>query len=177
MSLKRKIKNWIKKNNVLDVLIFGSFVRGKSNYNDIDLCILIKDDDEDKVLDLIDSLGSLSEELQVNHITEKELIFGKGLSKTLIEEGMSVVNNKKLSKVLGFKAMSLVFYSLDKFSNSERVRFHYMLKGRNSKGVLEEVKGKIVGGGVILLPVSEEDNFKEVLEDWNVKYRIDRVLI
>ena len=53
-----------------------------------------------------------------------------------------------------------------------------MLKGRyGSKGMLKEVQGKFLGTGSILVPTEKEDLLKEIFDKWDVKYKIDRILI
>jgi len=175
---KNKIKTWIKKNKVPDVIIFGSYVRYKDNPRDIDLCILIKNEQEKDSLELIELLkNKLDERFQINIITEHELINGNTLSKTLFSEGISIKKNRKFAENIGFKPKSLFKYSLKKFSPSKRVRFHYLLKGRNSEGILKEVNGSLIGNGVLIIDTEKEDLFKKILKDWNVEFEIIRILI
>lgn len=180
--MKKKIKKWIKENKVVDVILFGSLKRGKSKPNDIDLCILINDIDENKSLDLVDSLNKLTNKLKINtHInilTLSNFILGDTLTKTLIIEGFSIRNNKDYCNVINFASKSLFIYNLKKFSSSKRVRFHYLLKGRYGRiGLLKETKGEFVGSATIMVPVDKEDVLKEVFDTWKVDYKISRILL
>ncbi|MBD3249798.1 hypothetical protein GF336_07160 [Candidatus Woesearchaeota archaeon] len=181
-SVKKKIKPWIKNKGVVDVLIFGSSQRGKYKPNDIDLCILVKEKDEKRSLNLVDSLGKQTDSFkiksQINILTLSEFIEGNSLAKTLMLEGLSIKNNKPLHKIMGFDSRSLFEYSLKKFSSSKRVKFHYLLKGRyNSKGILQEAGGKILGTGTIMVPTAKEDLLKEIFDQWQVDYNINRILL
>lgn len=171
------IKKWIKKSKVIDVILFGSSVRGKTKAGDIDLCILIRDEDEKKSIDLVDSLGKLLLNSHVSILTLSGAVSGNPLVKTLIQEGVSIRNKKFFSLLFGFSNKSLFIYSLKTFSPSKRVRFHYMLQGRGSKGVLKEVDGRFIGSGTILVPTSKEDILKEVFDYWKVDYKIERILV
>ncbi|MEA2038031.1 MAG: nucleotidyltransferase domain-containing protein [Nanoarchaeota archaeon] len=171
------IKKWMKKNNVPDVVLFGSSLRGKFKPRDIDLGVLIKDEDEKKSIDLVDSLSKLIPDSHINILTLSSFIGGNSISKTLMQEGYSIKRNNDFSLLLGFSHKSMFVYSLRSFSPSKRVRFHYMLKGRKSKGVLKEVEGKFIGTGSIIVPTSKEDILKEVFDYWNVDYKILRVLL
>lgn len=176
------IKKWIQKEQVLDVIQFGSSQRGKSNPNDIDLCIIIFDIYEKRSLDLINSLGKITDKeeykIQINILTASSFVSGNSLVKTLFEEGWSIRHAKKFSEVFGFNNKSLFIYSLKNFSSLNRVKFHYMLKGRyGAEGVLNEVKGKFVGTGSIIVPTEKEDILKEIFEKWSVKYTIERMLV
>jgi len=177
----RIIKGWIRKNKVSDVILFGSFMRGKSLPNDIDLCILIKDSDEKKSLDLVDSLAQGLKEskfkFQINILTSNDFVGGNSLAKTLLNEGFSIREGKKFAKVLGLKNESLFTYSLKNFNASKRVKLHYLLNGRNgAKGILKEIQGQLVGKGAILIPTEKEDILKEIFDNWKVKYNIKRAL-
>jgi predicted nucleotidyltransferase len=177
----RKIKSWILRNKVEDVIIFGSYMRGKINPNDIDLCILIKEKYETKSLDLIDSLGKLTDEFKskfhISILTLSSFVNGDTLTKTLLNEGFSIKKNKKLSHIFGYYNKSLFIYSLNNFSSTKRVKFHYLLKGRyESKGILNELKGKFLGTGTIIIESEYEDRLKEIFDKWDVKYKIKRVL-
>lgn len=178
----KKIKDWIKKEKVIDVILFGSVIRGRIKPSDIDLCILVKDKEEKRSLDLIDSLGRLLDEnnfkIHINILTDNNFISGNTLAKTLLTEGFSIKNGKNFSKIFGLENKSIFVYSLKEFSSSKRVKFHYVLRGRyGNKGVLEEINGRFLGSGSIILPTTGEDCLKEVFGMWNVKYRVFRTLI
>ncbi len=177
---QKKIKSWIRKSNVSDVVVFGSFVRAKTLPGDIDLCIIINEQDEPKSIDLV---GSLSEELediplkfQINILTEKSFFSGNSLASTLLSEGISI-SGEPLAERLGYSAASLFLYSLKGFNASKRVRFHYLLAGRGKDGVLKDTDGKILGDGVLLVPTGKEDAISEVFKMWDVHFTIRRVLM
>lgn len=177
-----KIKDWINKNKVLDVMIFGSFVRGKTKPGDVDVCILIKDEDEKKSLDLVSSLGEITDKLElkfhINILTTSAFATGDTLAKTLLAEGYSIKSNKSFASVFSLTNKSLFVYTLKHFTNSQRVKFHYLLKGRyGAKGILKETEGSFLGTGTIMVPVEKEDLLKEIFDQWQVKYTIQRILL
>ena len=52
------------------------------------------------------------------------------------------------------------------------------MKGRyGSKGMLNEAQGRFLGAGSIIVPTEKEDLLKAVFDKWDVKYKINRVLI
>lgn len=177
----KKIKSWVKKNNVFDVIVFGSVAKGKENPRDIDLCILIKDEDEKKGLDLVDSIGKVTDSFKgkyhINILSIDEFLSGNMLGKTLLSEGFSIKNNKMFSSVLNFESKVIFIYSLKSFSSSKRVQFHYLLRGRyGSKGILKEVEGKLLSPGIILVGADKEDMLREIFDRWNINYKIERIL-
>ncbi len=177
----KTIKSWIKKTKASDVIMFGSFVRGKSHPNDVDLCILIKDSDEKKTLELVDSLAQVLKDskfkFQINILTLSDFIGGNSLAKTLFNEGFSMRGGKKFAQVFGFKNQSLFTYSLKNFNASKRVKLHYLLNGRaGATGILKEIKGSLIGKGAIIVPTENEDSLKEVFDKWKVSHKIERAL-
>src|SRR3989338_1375959 len=109
-SLQLKIKPWIRRNGINDVILFGSVVRGKLHPSDYDLCLILGEEQEKKVLDLIDSLAKeLSVfKVQVNRLTISDFLDGKNtLVKTLLIEGISIKTGKTLAQKYGFEAKTL----------------------------------------------------------------------
>ena len=181
-SVIKKIKPWIQKHKVIDVIIFGSFMRGKFSPRDIDICIIINDTDEKKSIDLVNSLGELTDELEyefhINILTSSAFVSGNTLARTILNQGYSIRKNKSFASVLGFKNKSLFAYTLKHFSSSKRVKFHYLLKGRyGAKGVLAEAEGEFLGTGTIIIPAEKEDFLKEIFDKWDVKYKINKILL
>lgn len=176
-----KIKTWIKKNKVIDVILFGSSVRGNLEPKDIDLCIVIPDSEEKNSLELVDSLNKiaskLSEKYHINILTISSFLSSNTLSKTLLIEGFSIKHNKPFSRVFNLESKSMFKYSLKHYTPSKRVRFHYLLNGRyGTIGILKEVKGHLVSNGVIIVPTSKEDLLKKILDQWQVNYKVTRIL-
>ena len=183
-ELSSEIKNiraWAKKNKVVDVVLFGSHAREKSRPNDIDICIIINDCDEKNSIDLVDSLGKVTDKssfkFQINILASSAVASGASLTKSLLTEGISLMHNQSFSSVFGFRNRSIFTYSLRRFGSSKKVRFHYLLRGRyGSAGILKEVEGTLLGNGIIEVPTAKEDALKEVRELWKVDYKIQRAL-
>ncbi len=175
-----KIKKWLRENNAIDAVLFGSYVRSKDNPKDIDICLIIPDAKEKESIDLLSSFKQIfqKENIHVTILTEKEFIIsGNPLVKTLLNEGVSITKNESLSKIYGFENQTLFTYSLNGFKPSDRVRFHYALRGRRgTKGVLSEAKAKMLGGGIIAVSTNKEDLIKSVFDMWGVKYKTNRIL-
>jgi len=181
-GLEKEIRAWIQKTSVRDVIIFGSLMRGKGKPGDIDLCILIEGGDEKKSLDLVHSLAAITDRytkfiFQINIITEKQLIEGNTLTRAIVTEGFSIKKSLKIAEIWGFQSKSLFIYTLKGFSPSDRVKFHFVLRGRyGNAGVLEEVKGKLLSPGAIMVPAEYEDKMKEVFNAWKIPHRITNML-
>jgi len=176
------LKLWIKKEKVIDLILFGSSVRDKSHPKDLDLCILINDQDENKSFDLIESLAQhtkkIPQKVQINILKTSDFWNGNTLTKTLLQEGISIRYATPLASRFGFESQSIFLYSLKHFTPSQRVRFHYMLNGRyGTKGMLHILQAQLWNPGTISLPIYHEDRLKEIFALWKVKYNLKRILI
>ncbi len=179
-SLQSKIKLWIKRNGINDVILFGSLVRGKLHPSDLDLCIMLEENQESKALDLVHSLAKeLSEfKVQVNHLTTGDFLDGKNtLIKTVLIEGISIKTGKAMAQKYGFEAKTLFFYTFNNPTASEKVRFHYLLQGRyGRKGLLSRLAGKLLSERVIEVSLYNEEPLKEALKQWPVEFTVRRIL-
>ena len=181
-SLRQKCKKWIQKEQVLDVVLFGSSVRGKRTPRDIDLCILLRNGQEKRTLELIQSLhqhlDTLNLKFHLTALTEETFIQGKEtIIATLLQEGISLARGKLFSTRFGLIPYSLFFYSLQGASPSRRVRFHYLLRGRGKRtGVLSTLQGELLRDGIVMVPTENEDTFQEILLQWKVTFTGRRIL-
>jgi len=167
-------------NEIVDVILFGSAVRGKDNPRDIDVLIIFnKKEDTDISYELRKKMEKLGYNTEITNRTYKNLFDSSFLPReNILSEGYSVILNKSLSEGFGYKPFSLFTYSLKKLSKSKRIIFHYALKGRNKKsGILEKMRGIKLGSLGILIPIENTENFEKFMKYWNVQFRKFDILI
>jgi predicted nucleotidyltransferase len=177
-SLMNKIKKWIVKENIIDAVLFGSAVKGKDNPTDIDICLIVPEEKES--LELVEKFKKVaSDSFHVSMISGKDFINGNNtLVKTLISEGISVLKNAPLADVFSFENKTLFMYSLKGFKPTDRVKFHYALRGRRgTTGLIEDVGAELLSDGILSVPSAKEKIVTDVFKLWNVKFRAKHVLI
>ncbi|MBN1156556.1 nucleotidyltransferase domain-containing protein [Candidatus Woesearchaeota archaeon] len=176
---RNEIRKWVAREGIIDVVIFGSTVRGKTSPNDIDVCLIIPVTVEKKAIDIAASFRKEFGEFHVSVMTDNDFVKGRHtLVKTLLTEGASVMNGESVSKLFGFNNETLFTYALAGFRPADRVRFHYLLRGRRgAKGILKETKAQILGDGVLIVPTEKEDVIREVFEKWKVKFKSRKMLV
>lgn len=78
-----------------------------------------------------------------------------------------------------FKKECVLFtYSTKHMSSSDKVRFHYSLKGRNKQqGLLKTVDGKHLGSTVLLIPKEQEAYVDEYFAVWNIPYKKHSIIL
>ncbi|MBT3262584.1 nucleotidyltransferase domain-containing protein [Candidatus Woesearchaeota archaeon] len=182
-TFKSEIKKFLKENSneILDVILFGSAMKGKENPKDIDLLILYsvkKNIDKSyEFKKILKSKGFLVETIDK---TYKELIEGSFKAvEGILAEGFSFKNNNLLSQNLGYMNLILFKYDLINLNKSERMRFYYSLYGRTKeqKGIIQELNSIKFSDSIILCPANNSEEMSEYLNSWKIKHLKFPILI
>lgn len=163
------------KDIILDIVLFGSCVKNKLNPADIDVAVILKNTKETEILGLMNLFDSFFDEGTHLNILLIETIFINPLFKNLLNEGVSLLDNRALYERFGYESGSVFSFNLTKLEKSKKVLFYYALRGKkNQEGLLKKSNGKIIGRSVVYIPVNFVDDFKEFLEEHNIDfYRMD----
>jgi predicted nucleotidyltransferase len=179
---KSEIHAFYKANHdcILDIIVFGSSLKGKENPNDIDILIIYTDTKSiDKGYALKKSLKAKGYEADITEKTYHEL-FSESFQarEAFLSEGYSLIKNKSISGGLGFTNLSLFRYELKGFSKTDRMRFYYSLNGRGDKqGILARYYAIKFSESIILCPMENLENLKEYFVQWNIKFEEFPILI
>lgn len=162
---------------VIDIVIFGSAVKGKEEPRDIDIAVLLKNEDYilfDSLVKQIRKISALKMQFELLPIDK---ILKEPLFLTLLHEGVSCKNKKPFAEMLKTKSIMLVTYTLGNLNKSQKTLFGYALRGRtNSKGVLDKLGGETVGRSGFIIPVNNFEKIKELLNCWDVKFAVRRLI-
>ena len=172
------IRSVYKKNHtILDIILFGSIVRGKKYPKDIDILVLFSRSIDDKIASEIENLLKQSEyNFQVTTATYSDLFSPAFLPRDTLFDGISLITGKQLSDGFGYKNFVLFKYSLKGFTNSKRVKFFYALKGRYKEGILNEM-GYRLGKDAFLIFSDKSEEFRAFLNLWQVDYQEIEILM
>ncbi len=176
----RKFYN-LSKGAILDIILFGSALKGKDNPKDIDLLILFKDN---KDFDLSYKLKKILEKHGCN-AEIKESAYGDFMispskaKDSIISEGYSLVYNQFLAKGFGFDNFILFKYELKGMNKSQRMRFYYGLYGRTKQqsGILKKLKAIKFSESIFLCPVENAEQMKDFFSSWKMKFREFPIMI
>lgn len=183
-QLRKKLDlSWIKKNSIWDIVVYGSYARGKLDARDIDVAILLekKSSVRNKMV--------LCQQLR-HKLSEKEIIFDvKAVNfadflnagflgrESILAEGYSILKQDYLAERFGFNAQAIVEYSLKDLTLSEQKMLYYALRGRKKgEGILSKLGGRIVSKGVLQVPTRHYEEIKSVLEQHGVMFIVNFVL-
>ncbi len=174
------IKKFLKQKGILDIILFGSIVRGKEKPEDIDLLILYcKKQDIELNFRIRKELEKIGLNPEIVGKTYKEAFDPEFLAReSILQEGYSMKKRKFLASCFGYSNFVLLKYKLQKMNKSERMRFYYSLYGRGGKkGVLEKNSCYKFSESIIISPVERLEEIKSFLESWKIKYVEIPVLI
>ena len=166
--IKNKLKSYLKDKRILDMILFGSIVKGKSLPNDIDIAFITNENIQPAIENFHISILKPSN-FFVNPPT---------LINTLLREGYSLKFNKPFSQRYSFSNKVLFVYSLKGLSASKKVKIVNILRGKNKeKGMVEENNGEWVANQVFLCPIGAENLFVKFLANFNINFKKSYILI
>lgn len=157
-TLALKLKKTLEKHKeIIDILLFGSTVKGKITASDLDVAIITSGMAE---------RGAIKEEIRL--VLKKKIDlqvvtiadYDQFIWITLLREGYSVKHQQYLYEKQGIKPVVLYKYSLKPLGASKKVMFERALK--NFKGV-ERLSNR-----VILVPIKISGEFSDFLKNWDI---------
>ena len=106
-----KLKKTIEKYDLEDIIVFGSFVKGKTIPRDIDVCLIFK---ENISLNVVrDVQLRLGDNFHVSSLSIDNFFDKKhNLSQTLLFEGISAKSGKRLSEIYSTDSYGLYYYDI-----------------------------------------------------------------
>ncbi|MFH1849360.1 MAG: nucleotidyltransferase domain-containing protein [archaeon] len=169
-----------KNKNIFDIVIYGSIAKGKETPNDIDIVVVFLSGSLRQRMDRLQEIKQKArkfDKLDMKQILLHELFSAAFMARTgILEEGISVFQNRKFSETLGFRSYTLFSYSLKGLSHSEKVRFNYLLAGRTVKGIINQLKGERIVNGAVKIPVENTLVFEDILKRYRISYNIKSIL-
>jgi len=176
LSLKRKALKLIS-DDIVDIAVFGSSVKGKIDPTDIDIAVIYrKEVKRDTLQKFQDALG---EKCHISSLVVDQF-FTKPhtLAKTLLFEGISLITNRQVSATFDMRAFTLYTYNLKKEQPSKKVRFVYLLKGRKGdEGIVRQFKGRYISPSSFLLPAAKDEEMIEILKQWGIKFYREKLFL
>jgi len=163
---------------VADIVLFGSFAKGKISPEDIDVCIILKRVEQKDLIQLREKFNIFFPiNVHINLVMVDNLM-QNSLLRTLIEEGYSLLNNKPFNEPLDYTSGAIFSININKLNKSRKVLFSYALHGKKGKeGMISKLKGRLIGRLVVFVPISHIDEFKQFLELWDANYYMNKVLL
>jgi len=174
-KFRSEINSFFKKNKkeIIDIILFGSIVKGKEKPKDVDILLVYKTKaDLDTSYALTKSLERLRFKVSITSKAYKDIFKPSFIAReAVLSEGYSLINNTFVSKGLGYSNLAMFRYSLKGLSKSERMRFYYSLYGRGKeKGMLHKLKSNKFSDEIIISSVFAVEEMRVYLDSWKIRY-------
>jgi predicted nucleotidyltransferase len=162
LKIKNKLKNLINDKDHLDVILFGSYIKGKESVGDIDILLLTN--------------KAVKKEYSGFHLTiiSPEELFIKFplMMNTILKEGYSLKHNKKVSDYFRFSNKVMFSYELSEMNSSTKVKIVNILRGKNkSTGMVKENEGEWIANGVFIVEPDKSWLFEQFFINFKIKFK------
>lgn len=181
-QLKKLLESEKKDKSIFDIIIYGSSVKGKSFALDTDIAVIFLEgslrERLDKIQEIKNKLKSANDNIDIKQILITDLFSSDFLARAgILLEGVSIFRDKKLCEIMGFKAKTLFWYELKGLNHTQKVKFNYILAGRNSmEGILKDFEGERIANGAVKIPIEKSIGFEEILINNKVSYKKKDIL-
>jgi predicted nucleotidyltransferase len=181
--LKKIVKELLTIEDVRAIILYGSFARKEAtSRSDIDLFILTTEkktekEIEDKIIKIESEIGR---NIQPTVRTLKELKkTDSGLLQNIFQEGRVLYLREPTdipsSMLLEQKPQLIYSFQLSNLSQNKKAKFNNEFYGRKKekysyKGLLQEIGGRKLSAGCVLVPNSEQQKIEKFFKKFRVKF-------
>jgi len=181
-TLKKYLESEKKDKNIFDIILYGSSTKEDAKARDVDLLVIFLSgtlrERLERIQEIKKKIKNTEKNIDIKQILLQELFSANFFARTgIFLEGMSIFKEKKFCETLGFQSFTLFLYSLKNLSHTQKVKFNYLLAGRNDmQGLIKELKGIRLVNGAIKIPISKANIFEEILQKNKILYTKKEIL-
>ncbi len=181
LKLKNKLIQLVKLNDhLVDILLFGSTVRGKTDPHDLDILILftsvVDKEVESQVKKILKEYESNVSIISKTEKTVLELSFDA--RESVLFEAISLIDGKNLAEKYGFKSFGMFKYNFKGWNKLMKTKFYYALNGRTGKeGIFQSLDGIKLSDQIVLVSLDKIELFRDFLESWKLEYKYVPLII
>ncbi|MDD5650829.1 MAG: hypothetical protein PHF86_10520 [Candidatus Nanoarchaeia archaeon] len=169
--------------DIFDIIQFGSSVIENNKPNDIDIAIIFKSISLKEQLDQAQLIKMQLQKISnlPIHIKSFDIysFFDESnfTKENILFYGKSLISKDYFSKKLGLNPKIQIYYSLKNMKKKEKIKFNYMLNGKNGKyGLLKKYGGNLLSPGLIEIFPQYENIFIESIKKLTNNFKIKKVL-
>jgi hypothetical protein len=170
------------KNNIIDIVQFGSSTLEESNPKDIDIAVIFKEssikvqlEERQKIKRQIEKLTELPihiESFDINSLFSESNFARQGI----LFYGKSIISKKNFAEIFGITPSLQISYVLKELKKKEKVKFNYLLNGRGGNyGLLRKYGGKIIYPGVLETLPENELIFTKAMKEITDNIKLKRI--
>ena len=166
------LKNWLKKKEIDDIIVFGSLIKGKKKSKDIDIAVVFSDFSEE-IWSKINKKSANFHfvKTKFSHMLKEPLLW-----QTLIHEGYSINHEDMVSNIIGINPYFLFEYQLGNLDKTKKQIFSHALYGTGGRAsFLKSVDGQKMGSKKVIVPFDKSEEIRDFFETWNIIYTVKRI--
>jgi predicted nucleotidyltransferase len=178
-KLRKSLRSEKANKRIFDIILYGSATRNEQKYNDIDILVIFSEGDLEYRLDAVEKIKDKIKDksVDIKQILLKELFSTAFLARTgVITEGISLFDGKRFAEKIGFNSYVMFYFTLKGLDHTSKIKFNYILSGRTTKGLIDQLKGKRMASGAVKIPVENAKIFKDALDANKIKYMHKNIL-
>ena len=168
LKIRKKLDKYLKNKDIEDVILFGSFTKGKSMPADIDVLVLSDKKIEEDIPGLHITFMSLAE------LYEKFPL----MMSTILKEGYSLKHSKYIAEYFRFSSQVMFCYELKNLNASKKVKIVNILRGISGRrGLVAEKKGEWISNSVFIISPEYSSMFEGLFIEFGIKFTKKNLLI
>ena len=179
-----ELRHWLRHDDqdrtIFDIVLYGSALKGADSPHDLDIAVIFRSGTLSQRLLKIQYLKKkikLSQKIDIKGILLEELFQESFFARSgIFFEGISIFTGKPFAYKIGFVGRTLFNYTLRDKSHAQKVKFNYLLSGRDGTGLIKKFDGKHLGPGIVLIPSPHCLKFEEILKRNQIKYSKNNIL-
>ena|SRR3989344_4805542 len=174
------IRVFLEKPEIVDIILFGSSIRGKDTPEDIDLLVVYsREEIIDINYELRKKLEGINKNIEIIGKRYEDIFKPEFVAReAILSEGFSFRQKNFISRGFGYDNFILFRYSLKGFNKSRRMQFYYSLYGRgNMEGLLKKSNSNKFSDSIILCPIENSELIKDFFEKLKIKFVQSPILI
>lgn len=179
-----ELKNWLKSEtkdkSIFDIVIYGSAARGKYAPRDVDIAVIFR---SGSLKERLSKVQKIKQKIKIKNADIKALLWEELFQEEFFAragiflEGISIFSGQPFAQRIGFTGGILFVYNLKNKTHTEKVKFNYILSGRNSPGIVAKLKGKPLSPGTVQIPLQNSFEFEQILVLHHINFTKKAVLI
>lgn len=180
---------WLKKpkliysKDVFDIVQFGSSVMEDEKPNDIDIAIIFQKipikEQLEQAQEIKKQLEKISElPIHIKSFDMYSFFDTSNFAKeSILFYGRSLLSGNYFSEKFGLNPKIQIYYSLDNLKKKDKIKFHYMIRGKSGKyGLLKKYGGNLLKPGLIEIFPEHEKIFVNSIKKLISKFEIRKIL-
>lgn len=168
------------KEYVSDIILFGSFMRGKEKANDIDVLIVFDTSVSKEVeYEYRNKIAKLAKNVSVISKTQETYLSDSfDAREGILFEGYSLIRSRFIASDFGFAGLGIFIYQTKELGNAQKTKIYYALNGRRTaEGFIHATTAIRMSDNVLAFPLDQIENAKEFFNEWKLEYMYVPVLM